>query len=136
MSAMEKVAWWELAVSVAAVAVVALLFPWLGARASGGFGLLGLIALGIFFLRRRGNRVAVDERDREIERRAKAIGVGTAWMTLLTALIAATMWTGFKQANAVSIELLNWLIWVQFPICYGMKGLVAIVMYRRHQHAA
>ena len=136
MNAMEKVAWTELVVSVAAVAVAALLIPWLGPRATGGFGLLGLLGLSIVFVRRRGNRVVIDERDREIDRRATRIGVGTAWMTLFTALIAATLWANYSHADSVSTGFLNWLIWLQFAICYGIKGLVAVVMYRRQQHAA
>ena len=135
MNAMEKVAWTELVVSVSAVTVATLLFPWLGHRATGGFGLLGLLVLSIVFVRQRGNQVVVDERDREIERRATRIGVGTAWMTLFTALIAATLWANYSHINAVSTRFLIWLIWVQFAICYGTKGLVAVIMYRRQQRA-
>jgi uncharacterized membrane protein len=136
MNAMEKVAWTELLVSVVAVAVVTLLFPWLGSRATSGFAVLALIAVSGVFLRRRGNRIVVDERDREIARRATSIGVGTAWMTLSTALAAASLWANFSQIHTVSTEFLNWLIWIQFAICYGTQGLVAVVMYRRQQHAA
>lgn len=135
MNAMEKVAWTELLVAVSAVVAATLLFPWFGTRASGAFGLLGLLVLSVFFVRGRGNRVLIDERDREIERRATRVGVGTAWMVLFTALIAATLWASYSQAHAVSTALLNWLIWIQFAVCYGVKGLAAVLMYRR-QHAA
>jgi hypothetical protein len=57
-------------------------------------------------------------------------------MTLLMALIAATLWSNYSQIHTVSTEFLNWLIWIQFAICYGAQGLVAVVMYRRQQHAA
>jgi hypothetical protein len=136
MNAMEKVAWTELLVSVVAVGVVTLLFPWLGSRATGAFGLLALIALSVVFARRRGNRIVIDERDREIERRATSMGVGSAWMALFTALIAATLWANYSHTNAVSTEFLNWLLWTQFAICYGVKGLVAVFMYRRQARAA
>ncbi len=136
MSAMEKVAWTEVVVSVAAVITVAVLYPWLGHRATGGFGLLGLLALSVVFVRRRGERVVVDERDREIERRSAKIGVETAWMTLFIALIAVTMWSSYSRADAVATRLLYWLIWAQFAICYGVKGLAAIVLYRRRGCAA
>lgn len=135
MNGMEKAAWTELVVSVTAVALATSLVPWLGPRATAGFGLLGLLVLSIVFVRRRGKRVVVDERDREIERQATKIGVETAWMALFTALIAATLWANYSDNNAVSTGFLNWLIWVQFAICYGTKGLVAVVMYRRQQHA-
>jgi hypothetical protein len=137
MNAMEKVAWTELVVSVAATVLASLLIPWLGSQAAAsGFALLGLIGLSGALLRRRGNRVVVDERDREIARRATSIGVGTAWMSLFMTLIAATMWSSYTQTHSVSTAFLNWLIWIQFAICYGTQGLVMVVMYRRQQHAA
>ena len=82
MNAMEKVAWTEMGVSVAAVVLASLLIPWGSQAATSAFALLGLIGFTGAFLRRRGNRVVVDERDREIARRATSIGVGTAWMSL------------------------------------------------------
>jgi hypothetical protein len=136
MNAMEKVAWTELVVSFTAVAVATLLFPWLGHGATGAFALLGLLGVSIVFLRRRGDRVTVDERDRAIDRKATSLGVSSAWMTLFTALIAATLWSNYSRTFAVSTGFLNWLIWVQFAICYGIKGLAGVVMYRRRQHAA
>jgi uncharacterized membrane protein len=137
MTAMEKVAWIQLLVSVAAVAVATLLIPWLGSQvASSAFALLGLIGFTGALLRQRGNRIVVDERDRAISRRASSIGVGTAWMALLVSLITATLWSNYSQAHVVSTAFLNWLIWVQFAICCGTHGLVAIVLYRRQRHAA
>jgi hypothetical protein len=135
MNAMLKVAWTELIVSVAAVVLAASLIPWLGQGASGGFGLLGFLGFSVIFARQRGNRVVIDERDREIDRKATSLGVGAAWMILFTALIAVTMWSSYSRAPGVSIRFLNWLIWVQFAICYGVKGLAAVVMYRRQQLA-
>lgn len=136
MNAMQKVAWTELIVSVTAVATATALVPWLGKGAIGGFGILGFVALAVLFVRRRGNRVVVDERDREIEARATKLGVETAWMTLFLVLIAATLWASYSDAKTVSTAFLTWLIWIQFAICYGVKGLTAIVMYRRQQRAA
>jgi hypothetical protein len=136
MNAMQKVAWTELVASVAALVAASLLIPWLGPGATGAFGLLGLIGLSVVFVRRRGDRVVVDERDREIERTATRIGVGAAWMILFTVLIAATFWASYSRTNAVSTVFLNWLIWIQFAICYGLKGLVALVMYRSQERAA
>jgi hypothetical protein len=136
MSALEKAAWVELVVSVAAVALATALFPWLRDGASGSFGLLGLLGLSYFFVRPRRNQVVIDERDREIDRRATRIGVSVAWMTLFTALIAATQWANHSGTHAVSTRVLNWLLWVQFALCYGTKGLVAVVLYRRQQVAA
>lgn len=137
VNAMQKVAWTNLIVSAAAIAAATLLYPFLGSQAAtGAFGLLGFLALSGLFLRRRGDRVVVDERDREIDIKAKIIGVGTAWMTLSMTLAVATVWSSYWNIHAVSTGFLNWLIWINFAICYGMYGLAAVVLYRRQQHAA
>jgi amino acid transporter len=136
MNAMEKVAWTELSVSIVAVVTVALLIPLVGSAATCGFAVLALVALSGLFLRRRGSQVVVDERDREIARKAKSVSIGTSWMTLLIALIIATMWSVHKGEQAVSSLLLNWLIWMQFVIVYGIHGLVSVLMYRSQRHAA
>ena len=70
MNAMEKVARTELVGLGRAVALATALIPWLGTASAAAFGLLGLLGLTIVFVRRRGNQVVVDERDREIDRRA------------------------------------------------------------------
>ena len=136
MNAMEKVAWTELVVTVVAFLVVTALTPWLGSAATVGFALLAVMAFGGLFLRRRGQEIVVDERDREIERKAKYIGVSAGWMTLLGALIAASSWSIRAGDHVVSTALLNWLIWVQFAVVYGTHGLVCVLMYRRQRHAA
>ena len=46
------------------------------------------------------------------------------------------MWSVYTQIYSVSTAFLNWLIWIQFAICYGTQGLAMVVMYRRQQHAA
>ena len=135
MTAMEKVAWTELLVSVAAVVVASVLFPWLGGKAHVGFGLLGLVVCSVWFVRRRGQRVVIDERDRAIEQRATQLGVQAAWMALFLALIALVLWSSYFNDKVVATRLLTWLIWIQFAICYGVKGLVGILAYRRQRIA-
>jgi hypothetical protein len=132
---MEKVAWTELLVSAAALATAAALIPWLGNAASGAFALLGLLVCGIWFLRRRGPGVVVDERDREIERRATTIGVEAAWMTTFLALIVLGMGAQFYNEGVVATRYLTWLTWIQFAICYGVKGLVGVMSYRSQRRA-
>ena len=138
MNAMEKVGWTELIVSIVAVAVATLLVPWLGSQASGSaFSLLALIGLlSYVFMRPRGDRIVIDERDREIAKKATSVGVGTAWFTLSAAVARATVWASYSNTHAVSTVFLNWLIWVQFAICFGVKGLASVVMYRRQRHAS
>ncbi len=131
MNAMEKVAWTNLGVSAFAVLVVLAVTPWLGAGATGFFALLALIPLSALFLRQRGSRVIVDERDREIDHKARDVAVGASWMLLLVGMVAATVWGSQTESHAVPAALLNWLIWAQFATCFGVRGLAAIVLYRR-----
>ena len=136
MNTMEKVAWTELIVSLGTVVVVTGIYPWLGSAATGAFGLLGLLACSLWFVKRRGEEVIVDERDREIERKATRHGVEAAWMALFLALIAIVLWSSYFNNKIVATGLLTWLIWIQFAICYAVKGLVAVVIYRRQSRAA
>ncbi len=136
MNAMEKVAWTELVVSVAAITLAVLLLPVLGDSAAAAFAILGLLPLGMVFLRPRGNEVTVDERDRAIENRAKIWGIGAAWMTLFIVLTTAGMLSNYEGMHSLSTRFINWLIWIQFAICYGVKGLTSVILHRRQQHAA
>lgn len=135
MTAMERVAWTELLVSVVTVATVTVLYPWLGDGATGAFALLVFVACGMWFLRGRKKKVVVDERDREIERRATRIGVEAAWMVLFLSLIVLVMWSSYFNEKIVATKLLTWLVWIQFAVCYGVKGLVGVLSYRRQRRA-
>lgn len=136
MNAMEKVAWTELIVSAGTALLVTLCFPWLGHGALGAFGFMGFVACGMFFLRKKGTAVVIDERDREIERVATRRGIEVAWMTTFLTLIAVVMWTAFTGGESVSLLFLNWLIWIQFAICYAVKGFVGVMAYRGQSRAA
>lgn len=131
MNAMQKVAWTNLLISVAAVVTAILLYPWLGNGATGAFGLLGFTALGILFSKGRGQgQTVVDERDREIDQKAIKWGIFAAWQALLLTLIAVTVWSGLHEQKTVSVMLLSWAIWIDAAICFAVKGLVGILSYR------
>ncbi len=136
MNAMEKVAWAELTISLGSIVVVSSLYPFLGSGATGGFGLLGLLGGTIWFLRRRNKAVLVDERDRQIEQRATLFGIESAWMVLFVSLIVIVIWSSQHDVRTVNTSLLTWLVWIQFAICYAVKGLAAVVIYRRQKRAA
>lgn len=135
MNAVEKVAWTELIVSVLATVVVLALYPWVGQAALGGFGLLGLLGITPLFLRQRGNRVIRDERDLEIEKLSSWFGFGTAWTVMMISMAAVTMWHVHLERD-VSPGLLNALIWIQFALCYALKGTMTLIQYRRGTNPA
>jgi hypothetical protein len=76
------------------------------------------------------------ERDRAIDQRAIRLGVGAAWMGLFLALIVLVFWSSIYNDRVVPTSFLTWLIWIQFAVCYGVKGLVGVLAYRRQNHAA
>jgi len=59
MNAIIKAAWFELVVSILALAGVTAFHPWLGNGAVGAFGILGLLGGAYWFLRRCGTGVVV-----------------------------------------------------------------------------
>ena len=136
MNAMEKVAWTELVVSAAAMVTAVALVPWLGNRASSAFALLVLLVCSVWFVRKRGPGVVADERDHVIERRATKLGVEAAWMTMFLTLIVLGMWAHFYNEGVVEARYLTWLTWIQFAICYGVKGLIGVMSYRSQRRAA
>ena len=134
---MEKIAWTEFLVSSAAITLVLILLPFIGDRAACGFGLLGLVGFSVWFVRGRKQKPIIDERDREIERNATMRGVVAAWMFLMLALIVLVLWPASSERSGfVAKGTLNWLIWIQFAIYLGVKGLVAVISYRRQARVA
>jgi hypothetical protein len=130
---MEKLIWTEFLVTIGSALLVAFMYPWLGDAAAGGFGLMGLMVFGAFFIKRR--NVVVDERDRKIEQEARWVGVAASWMVLLLGVIASVFWANVSR-SPVSIRNLNWLIWISIAVCMGGKGLSGLLAYRRGSHAS
>lgn len=135
MPAMEKVAWFELLISATALVIVTALLPWLGNGALGAFGILGFLG-GCYWYVRRGAGTIVDERDRAIDQTARFAGVMAAWQVLLLALIAIVLVADHRGAKEVPLNLIVWLVFLQGAICYGVKGLVGVISYRRQSRAA
>lgn len=136
MNAMERAAWFDLIVSVVALAAVTALFPWLGNGAAGAFGILGLVGGAYWIVRRSGPGVAIDERDRAIDAKARFAGVTAGWQVLLLALIVIVLVADYRGAKQVPLTLIVWLIPFHCAICYGVKGLVGVLSYRRQSRAA
>src|SRR4051794_4342372 len=94
VSALQKFAWFNLAVIALTVGTVAALFPLLGSRALGGTGFLGLLGLGVLFFRRRPGQVLLDERDHLIQQRSWVLAHATFWVVyvLAAALLAPAVY--------------------------------------------
>ena len=135
MSALQKVAWVELVVSLAAISAALALYPWIGDRAAGALGILGLLGICPLFMIEKKNEVISDERDREIELRSKFWGFGVAWMFLSLSILAVAMWHSWSEQE-IPTKYVIALVYIQFAICFGVKGAYSLMRYGSGRRAA
>jgi hypothetical protein len=128
MSALQKFAWFNLAViALTLVAVVALL-PLLGKGACGGFGFLGLMGLGPLFFRKRPGQVVADERDQLIQRRSWIVAYSLFWVVfVLVAVLLTTLVYG--QEGAVPVWIVQISIFCFFMLVHALASIAILVQY-------
>lgn len=135
MSALQRVAWLEVLVSVGATALAIAALPLLGDAALAVFGLMGLLGFSFVLLKSRGESIVVDERDRAIDRRAIRWGAGVGWIVLLLGCVAIVVRASLVGQETASLRALTWLVATQPAIVYTVKGLTALASYRADHHA-
>jgi hypothetical protein len=129
MRGLLRQAWWELSISLLAAGLAAAIWPWLGVRSTGFFGLLGFMPLGQFYFRRAGSGGETDERDRSIELKANVLGVGAAFYgTFLGAVVLTLV---YESAGTVPVVVLSRLLWGGFALVFLAKSLAVFWCYRR-----
>jgi hypothetical protein len=127
MTALQKQAWFNLAVVVATLVLVLSLYPQMGAKAMGGFGLFGLVGLGVLFQWRRRGRVVTDERDTAINRVAIAWSYAVLWATIVAcAMLAPTIY-----GDAVPMPVVQNFVWWAFMLLITVQSIVTLIVYRR-----
>ncbi|MDA7888467.1 hypothetical protein N9A86_03720 [Akkermansiaceae bacterium] len=136
LSAMEKAAWTEFLVSLFTIVIVAITYPWLGDKATGGFGFMAFVTCGMWFLRGKRKETQVDERDHDIDRNSRLVSVSITWMFLVLTLIATVLWNGHLDNRTISLSTLNWLVWIQFALFFLVHGMISIISYRKQRHAS
>ena len=135
MNALQKIAWVEVIVSLAAIFVAIALYPWIGDQAAGAMGILGLLGICPLFMLKKKNEVVSDERDRAIEIRAKYWGFGVAWMFLSLSVLVVAMWHSWSQQE-IPAKFVFALVGIQFGIFFAVKGAYSLVRYGSVQRAA
>jgi hypothetical protein len=129
MNAMQKLAWYNLAVIAVTLLCVLCLYPVLHQGATGAFGLLGLLGLGVFLHRRKAGEVVHDERDAQIAHRALLTALGLAGMILLALTVLACL--HYEAAGAVPLAVVQWVLWGGVTLFLATQSLAVLVLYRR-----
>jgi hypothetical protein len=128
MSALQKFAWFNLAVITLTLVAVFALLPFLGKGALGGFGLLGLIGFGPLFFRKKPGQVLTDERDILIQRRSWILAYALFWVVfVLAAAIFSPMVYG--QEGAVPVWVIQSSVFCGFMLVYALASLAILVQY-------
>jgi hypothetical protein len=127
MNASQKEASFTLGVVVVTALTVALLVPFLGRAALGGFGFLGFLGLGPFFFRTRGGGVVLDERDAQIRQRSIIVAYSVFWVLFVAAAMTAPMVYGWR--GAVPVEFVLGSVWCGFIVVQGVMALATLIQY-------
>ncbi|HKB38224.1 MAG TPA: hypothetical protein VKD72_17380 [Gemmataceae bacterium] len=128
MSAMQKFAWFNLAVIALTLVAVLSLLPLLGKGALGGFGFLGLIGFGPLFFRRKPGQVLIDERDQLIQRRSWFLAYALFWVVfvLAAAVLSAVV---YGQEGAVPVWVVQNSVFGGFMLVYALASVAILVQY-------
>jgi hypothetical protein len=125
MSAMQKQAWFNLAVIAVSLAVVLGLAPFMGYSATGGFGVLGFMGFGPFFLRKQPGKVVTDERDHLIQWRAALVAFAVFWV----AFVAAGVLSPLLYAECVPVRVVQMSVVGGWILLSGVMAVATLVQY-------
>ncbi|SRR6266545_6789125 len=128
MSALQKFAWFNLAVIALTLVAVLALLPFLGKGALGGFGFLGLIGLGPLFFRSKPGQVLTDERDHLIQRRSWILAYALFWVVFVLAAVVLSALV-YGQEGAVPVSVVQLSVVPGFMLVYALASIAILVQY-------
>src|SRR5271157_3935138 len=134
MNASQKEAWFNLALVLSVLVIVAAMVPFLGKGALGGFGFLGFLGLSPVFFRKRHGAVVVDERDTQIRLRSLFCAHLVFWLLFVLAAMTAPAVYGWN--GAVPVELVIWSVFCGLIVIQGVSSLATLIQYGRRGHDA
>ena len=128
MSALQKFAWFNLAVIALTLVAVFSLLPFLGKGALGGFGFLGFIGFGPLFFRKKPGQVVTDERDHLIQARSWILAYALFWVAFVLAAVFLSA-VIYGEDGAVPVSVLRWSVALGFMLVYGLASIAILVQY-------
>jgi len=128
MSALQKFAWFNLAVIGLTLAAVLLLLPFMGKGALGGSGFLGFMGFGPLLFRRKPGQVAIDERDILIQLRSWVVAYSLFWVVFVLAAVLLSPLV-YGQEGAVPVWIVQISVFCFFIIVYGLASIAILVQY-------
>lgn len=129
MTALQRYAWYNLAVVAFTAISIAILYPIAGKGSLGGFGFLGLLGLGPLFFRKKPGRIVMDERDESIRLRAWNVAFALFWVTgVLAASLASPAIYG--ETGAIPVWIVQSGVFVGMMLIYFIASISILVQYR------
>jgi len=128
MPALQKFAWFNLAVIAWTVVAILLLLPFLGKGALGGFGFIGLLGLGPLFFRRRPGQVLADERDALIGTRSLIAAYSVFWVVFVLAAVFLTA-VVYGEDGAVPVTVVRVSVGAGFILVHALASIAMLVQY-------
>jgi hypothetical protein len=130
MSRMQSFAWFNLAVIGLTVLVIFSLLPFLGHRAMGGLGFLGLLGIGPLFFRKKPGKVVTDERDLLIQLRAWIFAYALFWMMFVLVVVVLTP-VVYGEDGAVPVSIVRVSVFWAVMLVYALGSIAILVQYGR-----
>jgi hypothetical protein len=128
MSAMQKWAWFNLAVIALTLVAILSLLPFMGKGALGGFGFLGLMGLGpFFFIRKKHGQVLADERDILIQRRSWVLAYSLFWVVFVLAAVLSAV--AYGQDGAIPVWVVQYSVFCGFMLVHALHSIATLVQY-------
>lgn len=129
MTQTQKYAWFNLAVVGWTLFVFVALLPFVGPKAMGAVGFLGLQGLGVLYFRKRPGRILADERDALIVHRAAIAAYSIFWVVFVAACVGASFLYG--ERGAVPVTVVQSSVWIAWMLVSSVSSLAVLIQYGR-----
>lgn len=128
MSCTQKFAWFNLAVIALTILIVCSLLPYIGQRAMGGLGCLGLLGFGPLFFRKTPGHVVADERDLQIQWRAWIVAYAVFWVlfVLVATFISALV---YGEKGSIPVTVVRISVFWAFLLVYAVASAAMLIQY-------